>query len=229
MHQTKNNNINLVEPKNMTASTQESLDKNEKMQKKEKSIFIESVKDLVQENDEISNQKNKIYNINSTNVISYDSNNNSIDNVEYKNNQIFCKNNSINTSCDYNENMNSRYLINNNENIDGNKTKNNNNIDYKLEENLKKENIKENISNYPIFIDDIGINSDSYIELNERMNNTNYDLVDQKDEVDERLEKLKNYQLEYKQNLKEQLDIISDLENIINQKLFSLQKELAKN
>jgi hypothetical protein len=61
------------------------------------------------------------------------------------------------------------------------------------------------------------------------MNNTNYDLVDQKDEVDERLEKLKNYQLEYKQNLKEQLDIISDLENIINQKLFSLQKELTKN
>jgi hypothetical protein len=229
IHRTKNDDINLVEPKNMTASTQESLDKNEKMQKKEKSIFIESVKDLVQENDEISNQKNKIYNINSTNVISYDSNNNSIDNVEYKNNQIFCKNNSINTSCDYNENMNSRYLINNNENIDDNKTKNNNNIDYKLEENLKKENIKENISNYPIFIDDIGINSDSYIELNERMNNTNYDLVDQKDEVDERLEKLKNYQLEYKQNLKEQLDIISDLENIINQKLFSLQKELTKN
>jgi hypothetical protein len=125
--------------------------------------------------------------------------------------------------------MNSRYLINNNENIDDNKTKNNNNIDYKLEENLKKENIKENISNCPIFIDDIGINSDSYIELNEHMNNTNYDLVDQKDEVDERLEKLKNYQLEYKQNLKEQLDIISDLENIINQKLFSLQKELTKN
>ena len=39
---------------------------------------------------------------------------------------------------------------------------------------------------------------------------------------------LKNYQLD-KQNLKEQLDIISDLENIINQKLFSLEKELAKN
>ena len=215
-----NNTNNLIEPKNIIPSTQEST---EKMEKNETTNFIYSIKDSIKENDDISNQRNKINNNNSTNIISYDSNNHSIDNFENENNNIFCKNNSINSSSDYNdnENIHDRNLLNNNENENDNKiVENNNNIDYKLEPNLKK----EEIVNYPMFAEDFGINSDAYMELN-----NNLIIVNQKDEVDERLERLKNYQIDYKQNLKEQLDIIFDLENIINKKLFTVQKELEKN
>ena len=67
--------------------------------------------------------------------------------------------------------------------------------------------------------------------LNDNVNNNDISL-NQKDEVDERLEKLKSFskvELEYKQSLREQLDIIYDLENIINQKLYSIQKEIENN
>ena len=214
-----NNSNNSIELKNIIPSTQEST---EKMEKNETTNYIYSIKDIIQENDDISNQRNRINN--STNIISYDSNNYSIDNFENKNNNIFGKNNSINTSSDYidNENINDRNLLNNNENENENKIieNNNNNIDYKLEANVKK----EEIINYPEFAEDFGINSDAYME-----SNNNLIIVNQKDEVDERLERLKNYKFGYKQNLKEQLDIIFDLENIINKKLFSVQKEIEKN
>ena len=194
-----NQNTNIFgENKIITASTQESndkMDKNEKIEKNEDSNYIEYIKDLVPENDEICNQKNKTNNNTSTNVVSYDSNNSS-DNVENKTYHNFGNNKAIT-------------LFNNNEND------NNNHLELKLKEKPKK---KGNINNHSLN-ENNGINSYLLMKLND---NKNYN---QKDEVDEKLEKLKSY----KQNLKEQLNIILDLENIINRKLTSVQKDLEKN
>ena len=168
-------------------------------------------------------------NMSSTNNMSYESNNYS--DLENKNNNII-KNNSSNTSVDFNENINNinnintKQLLNNCENE--NKNENDNNVaDFNLEENLKK----DEIQNYSDFNSNFRINPEFFIELNENANN-NFISLNQKDEVDERLEKLKHFpkfEFEYKQNLKEQLDIIYDLENIINKKLFSVQKEIENN
>ena len=87
------------------------------------------------------------------------------------------------------------------------------------------------MQNYPEFNENYRIFSELFVDLNDNINNTIFPL-NQKDEIDERLEKLKNFpkiELEYKQNLKEKLDIIYDLENLINQKLFSVQKEIDNN
>ena len=220
----------LFEQKNSTDSTQESLDKKEtkktkeNSEKKELSNILEDIKESIQENDEINNQKNKMCNNVSTNVVSYDSNNYSIENNENKSNHLVIKNSSVNTSSDINENISSKNDENENENKIEN---NNNNVDFQLDENNKK----NEIINFPEFNDNFGINCDLFMELNDNINN-NFNALNQKDEVDERLEKLKNFpknEFEYKQNLKEQLDIISDLENIINQKLFSVQRELENN
>ena len=220
----------LFEQKNSTDSTQESLDiketkkTKENSEKKELSNILEDIKESIQENDEINNQKNKMCNNVSTNVVSYDSNNYSIENNENKSNHLVIKNSSVNTSSDINENISSKNDENENENKIEN---NNNNVDFQLDENNKK----NEIINFPEFNDNFGINCDLFMELNDNINN-NFNALNQKDEVDERLEKLKNFpknEFEYKQNLKEQLDIISDLENIINQKLFSIQRELENN
>ena len=220
----------LFEQKNSTDSTQESLDKKEtkktkeNSEKKELSNILEDIKESIQENDEINNQKNKMCNNVSTNVVSYDSNNYSIENNENKSNHLVIKNSSVNTSSDINENISSKNDENENENKIEN---NNNNVDFQLDENNKK----NEIINFPEFNDNFGINCDLFMELNDNINN-NFNALNRKDEVDERLEKLKNFpknEFEYKQNLKEQLDIISDLENIINQKLFSIQRELENN
>jgi len=221
---------NLREQKNSTYTTQESLDKKEtnktkeNLEKKELSNILEDIKESIQENDEINNQKNKMSNNVSTNVVSYDSNNYSIENNENKSNHLVIKNSPVNTSSDINENISSK----NDENENENKIEsNNNNMDFQLDENNKK----NEIINYTEFNENFGINSDLFMELNDNINN-NFIALNQKDEVDERLEKLKNFpknEFEYKQNLKEQLDIISDLENLINQKLFSVQRELENN
>jgi uncharacterized protein (DUF885 family) len=156
--------------------------------------------------------------------MSDDSNNYSIDIENKNNNDIIIKSNSLNTSDDFNENINTKQLLNDSENE--NKIENDNNVDFNLEDNLKK----NEIQNYSEFNYNFKLNSEYFIELNENVNN-NF-IFNQRDEVDERLEKLKNFpklEHEYKQNLKEQLDIIFDLENIINQKLFSVQKEIENN
>ena len=96
-----------------------------------------------------------------------------------------------------------------------------------LEDKIKK----NEIPNYPEFNENFRINSDFFSELNENVNN-NFICLNQKDEVEEKLDKLNNFQkhdLEYEQNLKEQLDIIFDLEKIINQKIFLIQKEMENN
>ena len=87
------------------------------------------------------------------------------------------------------------------------------------------------MQNFAEYSNNFRLNPEFFVELNDNVNN-NFNSLNQKDEVDERLEKLKNFpkiELEYKQNLKEQLNIIFDLENIINQKLFSVQKEIENN
>ena len=181
-------------------------------------IIFEAVKEP--ENDEVNTQKNKI---NSTNNNSYYSNNSSID-IENKNNNIIIKNNTINNIVDFNDNINSGQIINNSENE---KNIENDNLDITLEDKLKK----NEISNYPEFNENIRISSDLFAELNDNVNN-NFICLNQKDEVDEKLDKLNNFpkhDLEYRQNLKEQLDIIFDLEKIINQKLFSIQQEIENN
>ena len=154
----------------------------------------------------------------STNNMSYDSNNYSIDMENKNNNHIIIKNNSLNTSVDFNENVNSKQLL---------KMENYNNVDFNLEENFKK----NEMQNFAEYSNNFRLNPEFFVELNDNVNN-NFNSLNQKDEVDEKLEKLKNFpkiELEYKQNLKEQLNIIFDLENIINQKLFSVQKEIENN
>ena len=208
---------------------------NQKERKKRKEITnLDFIKDSIQENNEINNQKNKVINnISSTNNVSYDSNNYTID-MENKNNNInnnIVKNNSVNSSVvEFNENLNQKQIINNSENEK--KLENDNNINFYLDENIKK----NEIPNYHEFHENLRFNSDSFIELNENINNAdnanNYMIINQKDEIDEKLEKLKKLpkmELENKKNLQEQLNIIFDLENIINQKLFSVQKEMENN
>ena len=199
----------------------EKVEKNEKKVQKEISNILDVIKNSNEENEEISNQKNKANNnINSTNNISYESNNSSVD-IENKNNN---KNNSLNTSVDLNENLNQKQLLNNSENE--NKFVNDNNIDFNLDDNIKKNEISNSLDFNELF----RFNSDLFIGLKDNAND--FITLNQKDEIDEKLEKLKNFSkvdLEYKQNLKEQLDIIYDLENIINQKLSSVQKEIENN
>ena len=214
----ENKESNLNQPKNSTTTENE---------KKEQNNFniLDNIDDSIHENDEINNQKNKMNNMSSTNNMSYDSNNYS-DMENKNNNNINFKNSSANTSVDFNENINTKQLIIS-ENENKNENENDNNIDFNLEENLKK----NAINNYSDFNYNFHMNPDFFLELNENVNN-NFISLNQKDEVDERLEKLKNYpkfEFEYKQNLKEQLDIIYDLENIINQKLFFVQKEIENN
>ena len=204
-----NNKSNLIDLKDSTIDNELEEKKDDE---KNISNFTENIKDSIQENDEIKNQKIKMNNFNSTNVISNDSNNSNPD-IDNKNNNMF-KNNSENNISDFNENKIENDI-------------NNNSGDFNIDENIKK----NEISNSCDFNDNFGLNSELFLELNGSENNNLINL-NQKDEVDERLEKLKicpKLELEYKQNLKEQLDVIFDLENIINQKLFSVQKQLENN
>ncbi len=186
---------------------------------------IQIIKNCIKDNNELINLNVKMnINLNSTNNIDYDSNNytNNIENKNNnQNNNNINKNNSFNKSVEYYD-LGVKHLLNYSENE--NKLENDNNTGFNLEENAKK----KEISNYSELNENFRINNDLIIGLNGNVNN-NFISFNPKDEVDERLEKLKNYtkfELEYRQNLKEQLDIIFDLENIINQKLFNLQKEL---
>ena len=231
--QNTNNNTNTKERSNSKVKKEtiieQKLEKEVKKPKENKDIsnFIDNIKNVINENDEINNQKMKMNNMmSSTNNISYDSNNFSSD-IENKNiNQIINKNNSPNSSVDLNENIISKPLISENKNKIENDNLNNN-IDFNLEEKMKK----NELENYKEFNNNFRIGPEFLIEINDKVNN-NFISFTQKDEVDDRLDKLKNFpntEFEYKQNLKEQLDIIFDLENIINQKLFSIQKEIENN
>ena len=243
-----NNKANSKEQRNKIT-----IGKEEKKDQKEISNFLDKIKKSFQDNEELINQKKNNMS-NSTNNNSIDTNNYSLDMENKNNNHIIIKNSSENSGDELNENLNnSKQSLNNTENDNkiendnkkiendfkiekdnkienDNNTENDNkienvNVDFNLEDNTKK----NELLNYSELNSHFKINCDLFSGLNDNINN-NFNSFNQKDEVDERLEKLKNFpKLEYKQCLKEKLDIIYDLENIIYQKLFSLQKEIENN
>ena len=243
-----NNKANSKEQRNKIT-----IGKEEKKDQKEISNFLDKIKKSFHDNEELINQKKNNMS-NSTNNNSIDTNNYSLDMENKNNNHIIIKNSSENSGDELNENLNnSKQSLNNTENDNkiendnkkiendfkiekdnkienDNNTENDNkienvNVDFNLEDNTKK----NELLNYSELNSHFKINCDLFSGLNDNINN-NFNSFNQKDEVDERLEKLKNFpKLEYKQCLKEKLDIIYDLENIIYQKLFSLQKEIENN
>ena len=171
----------------------------------------------------------KIPEKNEINLIDNGMNNYIKDFEEKNNNHIIIKNDSIEDSLDYSEKINN--LIDDNYEND-NEIKNNiNNYNcFGLDENQKKKEI--NIE--PEFNDndnDNNNNLDLFAFLGNNVNN-NFGSLNYRDEIDERLDKYKKcpkLELDYKQNLREQLGIIFNLENIINQKLSSVQRQLEQN
>ena len=195
----------------------------EEQEEEKKSNFIVNLKETNGENDIKIPEKNEI------NLIDNGMNNYIKDFEEKNNNHIIIKNDSIEDSLDYSEKINN--LIDDNYEND-NEIKNNiNNYNcFGLDENQKKKEI--NIE--PEFNDndnDNNNNLDLFAFLGNNVNN-NFGSLNYRDEIDERLDKYKKcpkLELDYKQNLREQLGIIFNLENIINQKLSSVQRQLEQN
>ena len=195
----------------------------EEQEEEKKSNFTVNLKETNGENDIKIPEKNEI------NLIDNGMNNYIKDFEEKNNNHIIIKNDSIEDSLDYSEKINN--LIDDNYEND-NEIKNNiNNYNcFSLDENQKKKEI--NIE--PEFNDndnDNNNNLDLFAFLGNNVNN-NFGSLNYRDEIDERLDKYKKcpkLELDYKQNLREQLGIIFNLENIINQKLSSVQRQLEQN
>ena len=195
----------------------------EEQEEEKKSNFIVNLKETNGENDIKIPEKNEI------NLIDNGMNNYIKDFEEKNNNHIIIKNDSIEDSLDYSEKINN--LIDDNYEND-NEIKNNiNNYNcFSLDENQKKKEI--NIE--PEFNDndnDNNNNLDLFAFLGNNVNNS-FGSLNYRDEIDERLDKYKKcpkLELDYKQNLREQLGIIFNLENIINQKLSSVQRQLEQN
>ena len=143
-------------------------------------------------------------------------------------NHIIIKNDSIDDSLNYSENLD-KMLDDNCENENRLKNNVNNYEFYNLDENIKK----NEINHEQEYIDNnYNHNTDLFAIFGNNVNNTNFFNFYNRDEIDERLEKYKKcpkLELDYKQNLREQLGIIFNLENIINQKLFSVQQQLENN
>ena len=147
---------------------------------------------------------------------------------EKNQNHIIIKNDSSEDSIDYSDKFN-KILTDNCENENRLKNNMNNNTYFNFEDNKKNE-----IINEPEFNDNINYNynSDFFAAFGNNVNKNNFYTLYYRDEIDERLDKYKNcpkLELDYKQNLREQLGIIFNLENIINQKLFSVQRQLENN
>ena len=191
-------------------------------EEKEISNHIDNLNSQILENDDRVPEKNEI------NLVDNNFNNFSND-FERKNlNHIIIKNDSIDDSLNYSENLN-KMLDDKCENE--NKIKNNaNNYEfYNLDDNTKKNEINHELE----YIDNnYNHNMDLYAIFGNNVNNYNVFNINNRDEIDERMEKYKKcpkLELNYKQNLREQLGIIFNLENIINQKLFSVQQQLENN
>ena len=206
---------------------------------KEKVKIENKVNENVEEEKEISDN---IYNLNEPilenadripekNEINLIENNfnNFTNDFERKNpNHIIIKNDSIDDSLNYSENLD-KMLDDNCENENRLKNNVNNYEFYNLDENIKK----NEINHEQEYIDNnYNHNTDLFAIFGNNVNNTNFFNFYNRDEIDERLEKYKKcpkLELDYKQNLREQLGIIFNLENIINQKLFSVQQQLENN
>ena len=171
----------------------------------------------------------KIQEKNELNLIDNNMNNLMKDFEEKNNNNIIIKSDSIEDSLDYSENMN-KMLDDNYDNENGIKNNVNNYACLNLEENLKK----KEINNESEFNDNDYNNNnlDLFAFIGNNINNNNFYSLYNRDEIDERFDKYKKcpkLELDYKQNLREQLGIIFNLENIINQKLTSVQRQLEQN
>ena len=165
---------------------------------------LDNIKDSIQENIKIKSQTNN------NNIININSNNYSL-NTYNSNNDIMVKNKIEKITNNFNDSIENKI-----------ENDNNNCGIINLDEDIKN----KEVLNYSEFDDHFSLNSELFFGINDNINN-NFNHFNQKDDVDEKIEKLKYYpkfELENKQNLKEKLDTIFDLENIINQKLFSVQK-----
>ena len=189
----------------------------------EEEIEINSIKEPNFENFEDKIQAKKEINISYNNPNSYQK-----ESEEKNQNHIIIKNDSSEDSIDYSDKFN-KILTDNCENENRLKNNMNNNTYFNFEDNKKNE-----IINEPEFNDNINYNynSDLFAAFGNNVNKNNFYTLYYRDEIDERLDKYKNcpkLELDYKQNLREQLGIIFNLENIINQKLFSVQRQLENN
>ena len=213
-------NKNFLRRKRLSSSP--NIIKN-KINEEEEEIEINSIKEPNFENFEDKIQAKKEINISYNNPNSYQK-----EPEEKNQNHIIIKNDSSEDSIDYSDKFN-KILTDNCENENRLKNNMNNNTYFNFEDNKKNE-----IINEPEFNDNINYNynSDLFAAFGNNVNKNNFYTLYYRDEIDERLDKYKNcpkLELDYKQNLREQLGIIFNLENIINQKLFSVQRQLENN
>ena len=155
-----------------------------------------------------NNNKNICHNNNSNN------NKNKIELIEEENNEL-------------GQNI-SQKISDNNPKKENNCLINNKTL-FNVEENQQKKLEPQNTLNY---IFDSGSKTNSFNELNDNINKNLIPSFHYEEEIVKNIENLKylsNFEIESKLNLKEQLDIIFDLESIINQRLLSIQKEIEKN
>ena len=196
--------------------------KEEKEEEKEVSNSLDNLKNQEEENVDKIQEKDEFNlndNINNLNVYTND--------FENKNkNHIIIKNDSLEDSLDYTDHLN-KMFADNYKNDNGVKDNINN---YPLF-NIDDTNKKNEINNEPDFNDNYN-NPDLYGIFGNNVNKNIFPTLSYRDELIERLDKYKKcpkLELDYRQNLREQLGIIFNLENIINQKLFSVQRQLENN
>ena len=217
--ETKTNNIPSIEKKDSIMVENDINEKKE--EEKEVSDSLDNLKNQeseinkIQEKDEFNLNDN----INNLNVYTND--------FENKNqNHIIIKNDSLEDSLDYSDHLN-KMFADNYENDNGIKDNINNYPLFNIDDNNKK----NEINNEPDFNDNYN-NPDLYGIFGNNVNKNIFSTLSYRDELIERLDKYKKcpkLELDYRQNLREQLGIIFNLENIINQKLFSVQRQLENN
>ena len=220
--ETQNINIPSIEKKDSTIVENE-IDEN-KEEEKEVSDSIDNGKNQEQENMDKIREKSE-FNLN-------DNNNNFnvyTNDFEDKNqNHIIIKNDSLEDSLDYSDHLN-KMFVDNYDNENGIKDNINNYSSFNIDENIKK----SELNNEPEFNDNYNYNNtDLYAIFGNHVNKNNFSTQSYRDDIIERLDKYKKcpkLELDYRQNLREQLGIIFNLENIINQKLFSVQRQLENN
>ena len=192
--------------------------KDEKEEEKEISDTFDDIKNINDENEDFIDKKN-LDDLNET----YDNNNNKLE----VNNKIIIKNDSMEEEPESEKNSN----INNYENEANQRLNNYNYIPLNPYDNNKN----NEILNERGYNDNYNYqyNSGMFCDFNNYLNNNNNNnLLFYPNEIDTRLDKYKNsakLEIDYKQDVKEQLNVIFDLENILNQKLFNIQRELENN
>ena len=214
------NNFPSIEKKDLTVVDIDAYEKKE--EEKEVSDSPDNLKNQERENGDKTEEKNEFNlneNVNNLNVYTND--------FENKNqNHIIIKNDSLEGSLDYSDHLNQMFA-DNYENDNGVKYNMNNYPLFNTDDNIKK----NEIINEPDFNDNYN-NPYFYGIFGNNVNKNNFSTLSYRDELIERLDKYKKcpkLELDYQQNLREQLDIIFNLENIINQKLFSVQRQLENN